>query len=394
MNMATNIAGSRTFSSGLQALFTALAALLLFAQFTYTLTFDYVPTPIRHLIAGMMFVLHLVMALSVVFTVRKRWVFAIFLSVFCILLGWSVAGASNSSPFDYASAMRSLLPYFAVIWILSWPNLMSPRLILILSLLLLVIAAVVALLGTPLHYAGTVRAAIFTGGTDGIHSSAYAVGANILIVDQLRRGKYLRPDIAWLVIAISTAVIVAYEVRTILLMLLVYAGSCFLAQIKNQSLLKLVAVVFAFAVIFLAFVYLTLAEINLETIGNGRFGQYFERLEIIGNRDFFDFFFGTGLSSDLMVSSIWWWAAKVTHNDVLHIFIEQGFLGLIALFLFVFALYEATPREGLPIVAAFFVTSLVSVGFMSRPTLTCFVLFALAVAFLRREMVEQSRIAP
>lgn len=380
--------GAARFSENLRTLLFLVASILIIAQFAYTTTFNFVPTTIRYLIAGIMFVLHFGMACCVCFFAMKKWVLAVILSVVCILFAWIVAFQGQVIPFDYATAMRSLWPYFAIIWILSWPDLVSPKLVRVLVYITIIVAILVAVLSPPLLYAGTYRAAIFTGGETSVHSAAYAVGACILVFDQLRLSGYIRNEFAWPTMLVATILVYAYEVRTVFVMLAIYVFGNMLIKIKNKAVLNFILLVMALGGIFAIFLYFSLLDVRIELVGNGRFGQYIEKLIIISNRDVFDFIFGSGLSSDFIVSKIWWWAPKVTHNDILHIFIEQGLLGFVSLIIFTIAFYRAIPRQAVPMLAAFYSTSFVSIGFLARPTLVCFVFFAMAILIVRVKKQE------
>ncbi len=110
------------------------------------------------------------------------------------------------------------------------------------------------------------------------------------------------------------------------------------------------------------------AEVVSDMAASGRIGVYRERLVILVLRDWTDLLMGTGGGSDLMLTQVWWWEEKGSHNDLLTLVFEYG-LGMLALQLAYWgALFQGfRSRASRCLLAALFFSSIVSNGIMTRP---------------------------
>jgi hypothetical protein len=83
--------------------------------------------------------------------------------------------------------------------------------------------------------AGIVRPAAFTGGDDGVHSSAYVLVAALLGTFTLRRTGYLSNTGTFLLAVPLLAFLVAFQVRTTWMMVLVYFTNFVIQQVSARD---------------------------------------------------------------------------------------------------------------------------------------------------------------
>lgn len=110
------------------------------------------------------------------------------------------------------------------------------------------------------------------------------------------------------------------------------------------------------------------AEVVSDMAASGRIGVYRERLVLLAFRSWADLLMGTGGGSDLMLTQVWWWEEKGSHNDLLTLVFEYG-LGMLVLQLVYWgALFQGfRSRASRCLLAALFFSSIVSNGIMTRP---------------------------
>ena len=250
-----------------------------------------------------------------------------------------------------------------------------------------------AFLGPPLVEAGKTRLAVFNGGEEGLHPSAYAIMAYLIFFVIVHRG--LEPVLRFVNIALGLVALVVLElyiVRTAHLALIVSAlvyvllavGVYYRFPLGN---LVLILVAFLIPAMVAGILYLSTSSTDvfqaLASYSSGRTASYLERLQLFADRSFFDQFFGLGAGSDIIVGrQAWSWEAKDSHNDFLSFLLEFGYLGLLVFVLWCVSLLVASRSIGeLALVSGLIVTSAVSNGVFLRPTL--FILFVMAIAIGR-----------
>ena len=95
--------------------------------------------------------------------------------------------------------------------------------------------------------------------------------------------------------------------------------------------------------------------------------MYTEKFDIIKSFTISQIILGTGYGSDLIVSEIWWWGERGSHNDFLTFFIENGVIFLLlyaALLKDIYIMLKNNTQKILFLSIIF--TSCVSNGFLSR----------------------------
>ncbi len=91
--------------------------------------------------------------------------------------------------------------------------------------------------------------------------------------------------------------------------------------------------------------------------------------------------FGHGEGSDWIVSEVWWWSAKDSHNDFIRLLNQQGLLGLGGVLL-VLAVWARIfpPGVAAPLLAALVASTAFSNGIMFRPQASLLMPLALVAA--------------
>jgi O-antigen ligase len=81
-----------------------------------------------------------------------------------------------------------------------------------------------------------------------------------------------------------------------------------------------------------------------------------------------EWLFGHGEGSDWIVSEVWWWSAKDSHNDFIRLLNQQGLVGLgLVLAMLVTWAGVFPPGVAAPLLAALAASTAFSNGIMFRP---------------------------
>ena len=103
-------------------------------------------------------------------------------------------------------------------------------------------------------------------------------------------------------------------------------------------------------------------------ITSGRTAMYAEKMHFLSSNNFSEWLFGRGFGSDLMISDVWWWAEKGSHNDFLTFLTENGIVFLVVFVLLIVTILKSIPnRYGRVLLAFALITSLISNGYLVRP---------------------------
>lgn len=140
-------------------------------------------------------------------------------------------------------------------------------------------------------------------------------------------------------------------------------------------------------VLALAFVPLLFGLIHLPSwdemveVTSGRFSMWLQKIDILANSTLLEWMFGHGEGSDWIVSEVWWWSAKDSHNDFIRLLNQQGVLGL-GMVLAILAVWAAAfpPGVALPLLAALGASTAFSNGIMFRPQASLLMPLALVAA--------------
>lgn len=388
---ATGTASAMTGKGGLHAGRVNAASIVYATAAAYTILFDFLPEQIRLGIAGAVGLFLFVSALLPENPGPHSRVTLSNLGIFLLVLASCItyvfeANATEQAASYFTGMIRLLTAISAVAFFSRARFFISSRLLIIIfaSIALSAILSL-ALFGTFM-LAGTPRPYPFTG-SDGVHSSAYAVTASfigIVILKRLNR-------IGWktaLVLGIPLfALIAAYQVRTTWVLTILFLGTASVLEARQRINRDTQGAIIAFAMTLLMLAILMLLifpmpGIDLVAFSSGRTAVYVERFDIISQRTAFDLVFGTGPGSDRFFSSTWWWDKKDSHNDFLHFIIETGFLGFTGLMIVLASVLWRANSAQIPILVSLIGSSMVSNGLLERPLLA--VLFAGLLAIAAR----------
>ena len=95
--------------------------------------------------------------------------------------------------------------------------------------------------------------------------------------------------------------------------------------------------------------------------------------------------FGSGSGTDKFRTAVWWWEEKDAHNDYLHASIETGLVGLVAVLIYLAALYSKLPVLGKPLFFSLITGSAFSGAMLSRPTLSIYLFLAASLSIALSE---------
>jgi len=156
-----------------------------------------------------------------------------------------------------------------------------------------------------------------------------------------------------------------YNVRTPLIMYLIYATTMIFLVSDIFKVLFLKILVLAPLFLFLFFLIIDLNELS-----SGRLDMYVKKIDQLANYNFIEWVFGKGAGADLIITDVWWWEKKGAHSDVITYLVENGLLYLL---LFVYTFIKITISSQkinaiyLVILSGCFFTSTISNGIFSRP---------------------------
>lgn len=200
-------------------------------------------------------------------------------------------------------------------------------------------------------------------------------------------------------LALFSVVLVFYGwgVRTSMVAAVAF-GAVYLIQLSRM--VPLVFFVLAAVGLALAFVPLLFGLIHLPSwdemveLSSGRVSMWLQKADIMANSSLLEWLFGHGEGSDWIISEVWWWSAKDSHNDFIRLLNQQGLLGLGGVLL-VLAVWARVfpPGVAAPLLAALVASTAFSNGIMFRPQASLLMplaLVAAADAWQRR----QARSAP
>ena len=175
-----------------------------------------------------------------------------------------------------------------------------------------------------------------------------------------------------------------WGVRTSMVAAVAFGGVVMVQRMRMAPVVMFVGVA---GLLTLAFVPLLFGLIHLPSwdemveVTSGRFSMWLQKIDILANSTLLEWMFGHGEGSDWIVSEIWWWSAKDSHNDFIRLLNQQGVLGLGAV-LAILAVWAAAfpPGVALPLLAALGASTAFSNGIMFRPQASLLMPLALVAA--------------
>ncbi len=207
----------------------------------------------------------------------------------------------------------------------------------------------------------------------GLHTSTYVLFGGVISAYACFKYKKSRANRLYLhfYFVFSLAMFTfGWGVRTILFSSILFFVSIYFSRIKIDPALTLICT-FSFGIFLLitlmGFEIISFKEFDLYT--SGRISMYGEKVDFISKFDFFDWMWGRGAGSDLMISDVWWWAKKGSHNDFLTLFVENGtifMISLLSVFYLIYTRYCVSAEQKSILVVILF-SSLVSNGYLTRP---------------------------
>ncbi len=175
-----------------------------------------------------------------------------------------------------------------------------------------------------------------------------------------------------------------WGVRTSMVAALAFGAVVMVQRMRMAPVVMFVGFV---GLLALAFVPLLFGLIHLPSwdemveLTSGRFSMWLEKIDILANSSMLEWMFGHGEGSDWIVSEVWWWSAKDSHNDFIRLLNQQGVLGL-GMILAILAVWAAAfpPGVALPLLAALSASTAFSNGIMFRPQASLLMPLALVAA--------------
>jgi O-antigen ligase len=290
---------------------------------------------------------------------------------------------TGSTQFDTVEALRILAIYVMPIWLLTFPEAVPHRLLMVLAVGSTVVGGILALSGPPVYLNATRPSlATFTAGPTMIHASALFIASQLILINEYRRARMLPGRFAWPTMLFALLILNGYTGRNEM----AYVGAYF-AVLGYFRFRHVPAVKWSLPILLVAFVIASAFALSfvqdIQSWGSGRIGTWQYRLGIIWSRDFLTFLFGGGMRSDWIWSPQWWFffeAVQNAHNDYLHIMMESGLLGLIATLVFLAALLMQLPGDSKSTLIALAVTSFFANTYFQSPLIAMNLLMPAPVA--------------
>ena len=377
-------------------LVTPTAAIAVPLQYVYIFLFNHAPEAVRLGMAVLLLLVHVTLAASALTTRRMDvWQTAILAAVAIMILCWMVAHGANpkSTPFSINFAVRDLSILVMPLWLLTFPERLPHRMILMLAIASIILGGIIAFLGPAVIVSGTARLASITGGPLQMHASAMFIALQVILLTEYYRGRQLFGALYWPLIAFAAAVLIGYGGRNEFVILAAYFGALGYFRYSYIPAVRWSPPVVILLALLIGALALSFGH-NVQEWGSGRIGVWQNRLELIWNRNILTFLFGGGLFADLIWNPQWWWMEEVNaHNDFLHFTMKTGILGLLAILLFIAGLLFRMPGSSKSIIIALILSSFFSNGFLQSPLLAFNLFIAVAVALhqwqLRAAQIRQ-----
>lgn len=202
----------------------------------------------------------------------------------------------------------------------------------------------------------------------GLHTQAYVLLAVFMFLFLFFLSEKGKLSLVVLGFAIFYVLFFGYNVRTSLLSFITFISILGMHLIKNKQSKYYISLIVPLLGIILLFVILVSLDVDWVTFSSGRLSMYGTKYDEIVSRGFWSSIFGTGSGSDLIVSDIWWWDKKGSHNDYLTFLIEGGVIFLLSVILLLIQLFKSVRSPySYCILCAYCISSLISNGYLLRP---------------------------
>jgi hypothetical protein len=295
-----------------------------------------------------------------------------------VMIDYTFETVRIEAAFDYFAATLKLVTALAAI---AYFSSVTPKIKPIYFVSSCIAVAAVAALTFALHgtimFGDAARPAPFTGGLDGVHSSAYALTWALLGTAILWRQAAMPRWLALAIIIPLAALVLYYQVRTTWFMVIAYFATIHVARFRQDSTRWMLGLGVLLILLLGVAAYQMYPDVTtaLRDFSSGRTTAYGERFGTLSGRTPFELVFGTGAGSDFVFTEAWWWNTGMdSHNSFIHFTVETGIVGLIGAIVVLAASTISTNITHHAIIVSLVAASLVSNGPLERPTLG--VLFA------------------
>lgn len=287
---------------------------------------------------------------------------------------------------DFAELIRRLVLPLIMIWILSYPLALPVRILWCVALLGTLYGVFIVNTEPPLYYnindPGP-RFPSITGGIEHVHPSAKLVALQIVLIDLLRRGRFMHAYLAYGLIGLCVYLLLGYGARTQFVFVLVYFGAIMLFRYRRIVVVRWLPFLGLVLLITAATVALSVGT-NIGSWGSGRIGTWLYRLQHIADRDLVTLLFGGGIGADDMWTPQWGWGEDtlISHNDYLYFLTDHGIVGLLIPAFFVAALWIRLPDLGRAVVLAVVVSAFFDNGYFRTPMLSAYLAIVFATSIM------------
>jgi hypothetical protein len=218
-----------------------------------------------------------------------------------------------------------------------------------------------------------------------LHTSSYLMvvcaGLSLYMFEAGHMGRRL---LLALMVCSFVLVFIGWGVRT---SMVAAAAFGLVYGLQRWRLLPIVLFVALALGLAIAFVPLLLGLVHIPTwdemveLSSGRVSMWAEKWDILAGSNLLEWLFGHGEGSDWIVSEVWWWSAKDSHNDFIRLLNQQGVIGL-GCVLGLLALWARLfpPGVAAPLLAALVASTAFSNGIMFRPQASLLMPLALLAA--------------
>lgn len=212
----------------------------------------------------------------------------------------------------------------------------------------------------------------------GLHSTSYVATMVAIVVLLLGKVGLVGVRISYIWFSfLACLVFFGWGVRTATLVLIVYLLATYVHKLRVEGK-YIYPVLLPVLVCIVAISSLLVAPEDVDAVSSGRISMYLEKYYQLSNNTFLQWIVGNGSGSDLIVTDVWWWAAKGAHSDVLTFLVEGGVVYLSAFLLTIFVLLANGPSPSFKfLLLACFTSGMFSNGIFVRPSAGYMLAFAL-----------------
>ena len=184
--------------------------------------------------------------------------------------------------------------------------------------------------------------------------------------------------------------LIGYAVRTPLLLYLIFIIFTLFAKSHIFKFLWMKLLVF---LPLFSIAIIIILDIDLDTLSSGRLTMYSDKFEMLSGYSFFEFLFGRGYGSDLIVTEKWWYDEKGSHSDLITYVVENGIFYLIIFLTLILSFIPNFRKLNLiffSLLVGYLMTSLISNGIAIRP-LAGYIFFILLASVYRNTLLQESK---